>query len=239
MHCKNRASYKRLATNNRIIAIDGPAGSGKSTVAKALAKRLGFLYVDTGAMYRAITLKAIKEKVSLVDEQGLVNVAERANIQLVMQRNYLKVILDGKDVSRDIRRQALTEKVYLVARTKGVRAQMVKKQRSLAKGANGAVLEGRDIGTVVFPNAKYKFYLDAKFKERIRRRFKELQLMGQKIDAEDIAKDIRSRDRSDLTREIAPLAKAKDAIYIDTTDLGIEEVTDRISCFLTSISLAP
>lgn len=239
MHCKNRANYKRLATNDRIIAIDGPAGSGKSTVAKALAKRLGFLYVDTGAMYRAITLKAIKEKVSLVDERGLVNVAKRANIQLAMQRNYLKVILDGKDVSRDIRRQALTEKVYLVARTKGVRAQMVKKQRSLAKSANGAVLEGRDIGTVVFPDAKYKFYLDAKIKERIRRRFKELQLMGQKIDVEDIAKDIRSRDRSDLTREIAPLAKAKDAIYIDTTDLGIEEVADRISCFLTSISLAP
>lgn len=236
MHCKNKTRYKRLATNDRIIAIDGPAGSGKSTVAKRLAKKLGLLYVDTGAMYRAITLKAIKEKVSLLDEQGLINVASRANIQLMMQRNSLKVILDGEDASRDIRRQVLTEKVYFVAKIKGVRVQMVKKQRSLAKSANGAVLEGRDIGTVVFPNAKYKFYLDANIKERIRRRFKELKLMGQKINVEDIAKDIRSRDRSDMTREIAPLAKAKDAIFIDTTDLSVEEVVEKISKAIGSSS---
>ncbi len=222
MPCKNK-------TNNEIIAIDGPAGSGKSTVAKGLAKRFGFLYVDTGAIYRALTLAAIKEKINLRDKEALVKLAARVNIQLNMRGDSLRVALDGKDVSRAIREQSLTEKVHCVAAIKGVRDELVKMQRKLAKKAKGAVLEGRDIGTVVFPEAKYKFYLDARPNERTKRRFKELRQMGQKIKVEDIAEDIEKRDKSDMTREVAPLARARDAVYIDTTELGINDVVEQIS----------
>ncbi len=221
-------------THNAIIAIDGPAGSGKSTVAKELARRLGFLYVDTGAMYRALTLAAVKEKVDLKDKGALVRLAKRVNIQLKMQRDSLKVLLNGEDVSQAIREQAITERVRYVAGVSGVRGEMVKLQRRLAQEAKGAVLEGRDIGTVVFPHAKYKFYLDAQIKVRIRRRYKELTQMGQKLSVEDITKDINRRDKSDMTRDVAPLVKAKDAIYIDTTDSSVDGVVGKIlnRCFI-------
>ena len=232
MPCKNKTNK---LTN--IIAIDGPAGSGKSTVAKGLAKRLGFLYVDTGAMYRALTFKAVKEKVNLSDEAALARLARRTDIQLKTQGDSLKVFLDAEDVSRAIRKQSLTEKVHYVARVRRVRDEMVKLQRRLAKQAKGAVLEGRDIGSVVFPDAKYKFYLDAHKDERIKRRFKELNQMGQKVKVEGIAKDIARRDRSDMTRSVAPLVKARDAIYIDTTELSVDDVVEEISNVILQCSI--
>ena len=223
-----------MMKHDQVIAIDGPAGSGKSTVAKGLAARLGFLYVDTGAMYRALTVAAVKAKLNLKDKEALVKLAKRVDIQLKMQGNSLKVVLDGEDVSRAIRDQAITEKVRYVAGISGVRAEMVKLQRRLAREAKGAVLEGRDIGTVVFPHAKHKFYLDARMKVRIKRRYEELTQMGQKVNLEDVNEDINRRDKSDMTRDVAPLLRAKDAVYIDTTDLKVEGVVEKIlgKCFI-------
>lgn len=211
-----------------IIAIDGPAGSGKSSVAKEVAKRLGFLYVDTGAMYRAITLKATKANIDLKDEEALVAVTRKTEIDLKMEEGNLKTFLDGEDVSLAIREQELTNKVFYIARVSGLRKYMVKLQRSLANSTHGAVLEGRDIGTVVYPDADKKFYLDAQFEERVRRRYKELREMGQEVSQDEVKADVRSRDHSDKTRQVAPLRKADDAIYIDTTKMSIEEVIGKV-----------
>ncbi len=211
-----------------IIAIDGPAGSGKSSVAKEVAKRLGFLYVDTGAMYRAITLKATKANIDLKDEEALVAVTRKTEIDLKMEEGNLKTFLDGEDVSFAIREQELTNKVFYIARVSGLRKYMVKLQRSLANSTHGAVLEGRDIGTVVYPDADKKFYLDAQFEERVRRRYKELREMGQEVSQDEVKADVRSRDHSDKTRQVAPLRKADDAIYIDTTKMSIEEVIGKV-----------
>lgn len=213
-----------------IIAIDGPAGSGKSTVSKLVAKRLGLIYVDTGAMYRAITLKAIKDKADFNNVGKLVEIASKAEIQLRPDKdNNLKVILDGHDVTDAIRAPELTKNIKYIAGVAAVRSRMVKMQRLVARSSDkGAVLEGRDIGTVVFPDADYKFYLDADFSERVRRRHKELAEMGQAVEISDVEKDARLRDKSDMTRHVAPLKKAGDAVLIDTTKLGIGEVADKI-----------
>lgn len=212
-----------------IIAIDGPAGSGKSSVAREVAKRLGFLYVDTGAMYRAVTLKAVNSNIDLKDEEALELIARKAKIDLKMEGNNLKVFLDGEDVSFAIREQELTKKVFHIARTPKVRKYMVKLQRNLAdRAGDGAVLEGRDIGTVVYPDADKKFYLDAQFDERVRRRYEELQVMGQEISKEEIRDDVWRRDESDKKRKVAPLKKAEGAICIDTTKMNVEEVIKKI-----------
>jgi len=215
-----------------IIAIDGPAGSGKSTVAKKVAERLGILYVDTGAMYRALTLKAIEMQLNLEDETALINMAKDTRIELVLEKNNkLTVFLDGRDVSGHIRTPELTNNIKYVARIPGVRKEMVKMQRSEAREGKGAVLEGRDIGTVVFPDADKKFYLDADFKERVRRRHKELVGFGVNVDIANIREDVERRDKSDMERETAPLRKADDAVTIDTTKLSIEETVEKIlSC---------
>lgn len=216
-------------SKNLIIAIDGPAGSGKSTVSKLVAKSLGLLYLDTGAMYRALTLKAMNNKLDLEDEDGLVNMAKATRIKLETSPDLdrIKVLLDGKDVTFQIRTPELTDNIKYIARVPGVRQCMVKMQREIA-AKNGAVLEGRDTTTVVFPDAPYKFYLDADIKERAQRRFKELASLGIKASLKDVEKDASKRDTSDQTRSVGALIRSKDAIYIDTTKLGIEEVVNKI-----------
>jgi len=211
-----------------IVAIDGPAGAGKSTVAKILAKRLGFLYIDTGAMYRALTLKALDNNIDISDEHKINELALKTNIDLRSNPDgSLSIILDGKDVSLEIRQPRITQVVSDVSKIKGVRQVLVKMQRELGQRGN-CVLEGRDIGTVVFPHAEKKFFIDATADVRVNRRFKELKGLNQDIAENDVAKDLSNRDKIDSTREVSPLRKAEDAIYIDTTKLSIEEVVSKM-----------
>lgn len=221
-----------MQAKKTVIAIDGPAGSGKSTVSKMLAKRLGLLYIDTGAMYRALTLKAIRSGADLEDEGGLVEMARSTEVDLGYKDGKQAVLLDGEDVAGLIRTAELTNKVKYIARVPGVRHEMVLMQRRLGE-KSGAVMEGRDITTVVFPDADYKFYLDADPEERARRRFKELKESGSSVTFDEIKKDVVARDESDMKRAVGALKVADDAIVIDTTDLSIDGVVaavmDKIS----------
>lgn len=215
-----------------IIAVDGPAGAGKSTVAKILAKRLGFLYIDTGSMYRALTLKALENNIPISDEKQINALA--AKVKLDLRNNpdgSLSVILDGRDVSLDIRQARITRFVSDVAKIKEVREVLVKMQREL--GLKGdCVLDGRDIGTVVFPDAQKKFFIDASSRVRVERRFKELKGLGQDISLNEVEQDLSNRDKIDSTRQVSPLRKAQDAIYIDTSCLSIEQVVDKMFEFI-------
>lgn len=205
-----------------IIAIDGPAGSGKSTTARLVAQKLGYIYIDTGAMYRALTLKVLESNVDPSDEDSIVKLAENTKIELVYENGNLKVILDDRDVTDKIRSPEVTSLVSIVSAHPKVRDIMVKKQRELGKDG-GVVIDGRDIGTVVFPNADLKIFMTADVKERAKRRQKELLSQGFKIEIEKLIKEIEERDKIDSNREISPLKKADDAIEIDTTNLTIEE----------------
>ena len=214
-----------------VVAIDGPAGSGKSTVSKRVAKVLGLLYIDTGAMYRALTLKAMRLKMDLQDADALTELARSTKIDLAGESGALKVYLDGEDVSAPIRTPELTNNVKYIARVPGVRGEMVALQRAIGRKC-GAVLEGRDIGTVVFPDAKFKFYLDADVEERSRRRHKELIETNQKVSLDDIKKDVVVRDESDMKRDVGALKKAPDAIFVDTTKLSIDEVVEKLLSYV-------
>jgi len=215
-----------------IIAIDGPAGSGKSTVARRLAKRLKFTYIDTGAMYRAVTLKALEERCNFKSRSSLIKVAQAAKIILRPKPDgTLKVFLDGKDVSRAIRSIRVTNSISELAKIPGVRKCMVRLQRKMGKGKR-VVLEGRDIGTVVFPRAEGKFYLDATARERAIRRHKELKAKDIRVSLKAIEKDIRVRDKKDKTRKAGPLKIAKDAVVIDTTNLSVNEVVKAIEWYI-------
>jgi len=211
-----------------IIAIDGPAGAGKSTIARLIAQKLGFLYIDTGAMYRALTHKALETKIDIKNNSAIIEMAHNANIDLTNnQDGSLKIFLDGEDVTREIRQPRIAGLVSDIAKIKEVRQVMLGLQRKLGRQGD-SVLDGRDIGTVVFPDADKKFYLDAKFPERAKRRHQELEESGQKITLQDVESDLHNRDTIDSTREFAPLKKADDAIYIDTTDMTIEEVVENV-----------
>ncbi len=215
-----------------IIAIDGPAGAGKSTVAKILAKKLKFLYIDTGAMYRALTLKVLENNIPINDELRINELAKKVRIDLQNnQDGSLTVILNGRDVSLEIRKASITQFVSDIAKIKDVRQVLVRMQRDLGKKGD-CILDGRDIGTVVFPGAERKFFIDAASNVRVQRRFEELKGLGQNIGVNDVEKDLSNRDKIDSTREISPLRLAADAIYIDTTDLSIEQVVDKMLKFI-------
>lgn len=215
-----------------VIAIDGPAGSGKSTVSRILAENLNLIYIDTGAMYRALTLKAMRKGLDLTDEDNLTELAHSTHVDLKEHNGRLEVILDGEDVSGLIRTPELTNNVRFIARVPGVRKEMVRLQRAIGR-RGGAVLEGRDIGTVVFPDADYKFYLDADVDERARRRHKELVESGQEIGLETIKKDVEARDESDMKRSVGALKAAFNAIVVDTTNLSIDEVAEKLLSYIT------
>lgn len=210
-----------------VIAIDGPAGSGKSITARLVAQKLGFTYLDTGAMYRAVTLKALRNGIDLEDEAELSSLISDTKIELCHHRGRLKVTLDEDDVTQTLRSQNVTLHVATVAAMPVVRKWMVRLQRAL--GTQGKlVAEGRDIGTVVFPDARLKIYLVASIEARAKRRAKDFHQNGSEIDLNSVVKDLQVRDQIDSTREAAPLRKADDAIELDTTDLTIEQQVDCI-----------
>ena len=210
------------------IAIDGPSGSGKSTLAKGVASRLGILYLDTGAMYRACGLKGIKTKIDTKDADQVEKMMQDIKIDITHENGEQHVWLDGEDVSKEIRMPGVSVAASDVSAIPCVREAMVNLQRKISEGKN-VVLDGRDIGSKVFPNAKYKFFLVADAEERARRRLLELQEKGvTDTSFEDVLKDIKYRDHQDTTRASSPLVKVEDAIEIDTTSISIEGTLDAL-----------
>jgi cytidylate kinase len=207
------------------IAIDGPAGSGKSTVARLVAQRLGYLYIDTGAMYRAITLKAMQQELPLDDEERILEMLASTRLELLPGER-TRVLLDGEDVSEPIRLPDVNRGVSSVAALVKVRQRLVELQRQLAHG--NVVMDGRDIGTVVLPKAPVKVFLTASISERARRRARELWDKGIKVSQQKVEQDLALRDRLDEGRKVGPLVRAQDAYLLDTTELTIEEVVERI-----------
>ena len=214
-------------TKSLIIAIDGPSGAGKSTLGRRLARELRLLYIDTGAMYRAVALAVTRAGVSTADPAAVAEAARRASIQLAGDPDSLQVRLDGGDVSEEIRGEQIGHTASVVSAVPEVRRELVRRQREMgARG--GVVLDGRDIGTVVFPDADVKFFLTAVPEERARRRFDEERLKERDQTFEATLADINARDRRDSSREDSPLRIAEDAVVIDTTELPIEEVYRRM-----------
>lgn len=210
-----------------IIAIDGPAASGKSTTAKRVAARLGYLHIDTGAMYRAMALKVLRSKVDPNDAVRVAALAAETTVRLMLRDGKVRIVLDGEEVSGEIRLPEVTNMVSPVSTVAEVRERMVEEQRSMGT-EGGIVLEGRDIGTVVFPNAELKIYMRADVRERAVRRQKELNEKGVTVEIGTLEQEIAERDRIDSGRSVSPLRKADDAVELDTTSLTIDEQVEFI-----------
>lgn len=213
------------------VAIDGPASAGKSTVAKIVAKNFNYIYVDTGAMYRSITYKAIQNNINLNDENKIVELLHKTKITFTPGNPVQHVFIDGEEVTDKIRSEKVTNNVSTVAALPLIRRELVKRQQEIAKDG-GVIMDGRDIGTTVLPNADLKIFLIASVKERAERRYIENQKKGINITLEELKKEIEVRDYKDSHRKVSPLKKAKDAIEIDTTSLSIEQVSDKISSLI-------
>ena len=209
------------------IAIDGPAGAGKSTIARLAAKELGFVYVDTGAMYRAIALYLLDNKVDIYNEDELKRALGNININIVYENNVQHVFLDLVDVSEEIRSEKVGNMASTSSALSPVREKLLDLQRGIA-AKNDVIMDGRDIGTNILPNAELKIYLTASVDVRAKRRFDELKLKGENPDLEEIKKGIETRDYQDMNRDIAPLKQAEDAVLIDSSDMTIAEVVDKI-----------
>lgn len=210
-----------------IIAIDGPAGGGKSTVAKTVAEKLGYVYIDTGAMYRAVAWKVMQTNTPISDQRKIAALANKVEIRFELVDGEQRVILDGQDVTDSIRTPDATRLSSPVSTIRGVRKRLVDLQRKMGE-VGGVVMEGRDIGTVVFPDAEVKIFLTASITERARRRTEQLRQLGMEADQEQIAADIRDRDLRDSSRAHAPLTQAPDAHLIESDNMSIEEVVDAI-----------
>jgi cytidylate kinase len=211
-----------LSAKKLVIAIDGPAASGKSTTARLVAKRLGYLPVDTGAMYRAITLKVLRSGWKPDDVDSVVRLLSSTRVELKIRNDSVRVLLDGEDVTEGIRSAKVTKAVSAVSRIRQVREAMVLEQRKMA-GGQGIVLEGRDIGTVVFPNADLKIFMVASLEARARRRMEELKAKRSDVKTELVLKEIQERDALDSTRDESPLRRDDDAIELDNSNLTIKE----------------
>ncbi|MCX6826400.1 MAG: (d)CMP kinase [candidate division Zixibacteria bacterium] len=219
--------YKLSGFSGKIIAIDGPAGSGKSTTARILAARLGYIYLDTGAMYRSITLFALRNNISIEDGHALGAIARKLNIDFKMDGDLNRVFLNGEDITTAIRLPEVTVAVSQISAHLEVREAMVKQQRKIAKGGN-VVAEGRDTTSVVFPKADLKVYLDASLKERARRRLIDFARLNINSSLVEQGKDLARRDSLDSKRPHSPLTRTSDSVIIDTTNLTIEEQIEKI-----------
>lgn len=211
-----------------VIAIDGPSASGKSTTARAVARALGYLYVDTGAMYRAVAWKALKEGLLLSDYSAVADFLGRTSVECRAAEGSFRLVLDGRELSSELRSPEVSSMASKVAALPLVRSWMVAKQQEIARKGAGVVMEGRDIGTVVLPDADLKVYLDASSGERASRRWKEERAKGEPRQPAEVELEMRERDRRDMTREHSPLEKAPGAVVIDTTHLSVEGQVERV-----------
>mgnify|MGYP000062646493 FL=1 len=209
------------------IAIDGPAGAGKSTIAKQLAKELSFIYVDTGAMYRSMALYFMRNGIAKEDEAAISDACKTVEVSIAYENGEQQVLLNGENVSKEIRKEEVGKMASATSVYKEVRKKLVELQQKLAADKD-VIMDGRDIGTCVLPNAQVKIYLTASVETRAERRYQELLEKGAACDLEVIKKDIADRDYQDMHREISPLKQAEDAILVDSSDMGIEEVVETI-----------